>query len=85
MLMLLLPGLLAAVMTFLIPRRWLLAWLVLFWGGSLVLWAAVDTIVDPASLSLLAFFGGLWPLAAIATLARIAKELIDGPGVNQGY
>jgi hypothetical protein len=85
MLMLLLPGFIAAALTFAMPRRWPLPWLLLFWVGSLFLWSAADTSVDPASFGVLAFFGGLWPLAGIATLARIAKELIDGSGANQGY
>jgi hypothetical protein len=85
MLTLFLPGLLAAALTFAVPRRWLLPWLILFWVGTVALWAAANTSVDPASFGVLAFFGGLWPLAGIATLARIAKELIDGPGANQGY
>ena len=85
MLMLLLPGFVAAILTLAIPRRWLAAWLTLFWGGTFALWAAADTTVDPASIGLLAFFGGLWPLTAIATLARIAKELIDGRTADQGY
>jgi hypothetical protein len=72
-----LVALIPAAITLWLPRRWLLLWLPLFWGGLIWLWSSLDFSDDPAFIEAAIVFTPLWLVNAIVSLARVAIVLSD--------
>jgi hypothetical protein len=70
-------ALIPAAITSWLPRRWLLLWLPLFWGGLAWLWSSLDFTDDPAFIEAAMAFVPLWLINVIVTLARVAVVLSD--------
>lgn len=67
----------AAALTPALPRRWLLLWLPLCWGATILFWKAIDFDEDWAALGAAILFGPIWLLNGIATTIRVALAIAD--------
>ena len=76
----------AAALTLALPRRGLLFWLPLFWGGTIFLWNLIDFEQDSAVFGAAILFGPLWLLNGIASAIRIALAIADLlRDIDRGY
>lgn len=59
-----------ALVTYFIPRRFAVPWMVLLWTAWTCLWYSTDFNDDPAMISFAMLFGFFLPVNALATLFR---------------
>jgi hypothetical protein len=72
-----LVALVTAAFTLALPRRWLLFWLPLFWGGTILFWSSIDFDEDWAALGAAILFGPLGLLTGMASAIRIVLAIAD--------
>jgi hypothetical protein len=79
-------ALIPATWTILLPPRWLLLWLPLFWGGTILSVNLIDSAGDKAIFGIAVVFAPLWLVNLIATGARMGV-LIAGliRDMDRGY
>ena len=72
--MLWLPTLVAfvpAAITFILPPRWAIGWMVLLWASYFAMRWQLDLTDDPAFISYAIVFGFFLPVNSLATMGRL--------------
>jgi hypothetical protein len=75
-----------ALVTYFIPRRFALIWIVVLWAAFITFRYQLDLTDDPALISYAVIFGFFIPVNALATLFRIGEILYElSQRASRGY